>query len=120
MTNWKTWTVATLATWGLGALDAPVLPEGSSAEAADGAVEIRIFSFTPSPLSVPKGTTVTWTNGDEITHTVTSGAPGQNDVRFSGRLDGKGTTFAHTFGDPGTSQCHCERHQAMTGEIVVK
>ena len=120
MTNWKSWTVATLATWGLGMLDAPLLPEAATAEAADGSVEIRIFAFRPSPLSVPKGTTVTWTNGDEITHTVTSGAPGQNDARFEGRLAGKGTTFTRTFGEPGTYQYHCERHQAMRGEIVVK
>ena len=83
-------------------------------------VAVQVFQFRPAQLDVKAGTRVTWTNGDEITHTVTSGAPGQNDVRFSGRLDGKGTTFAHTFGDPGTYQCHCERHQAMTGEIVVK
>jgi plastocyanin len=120
MAGWKTWTVATLAACGLGVLDAPLLPDGTSAAAADGAVEIRIFSFKPSPLSVPKGATVTWTNGDDITHTVTSGAPGQKDARFEGRLAGKGTTFSHTFGEPGTYQYHCERHQAMTGEIVVK
>jgi plastocyanin len=120
MTGWKTWTVATLAAWGLGVLDAPLLPGTPSAEGADGAVEIRIFSFKPSPLSVSKGATVTWTNGDDITHTVTSGAPGKKDARFEGRLAGKGTTFAHTFSEPGTYQYHCERHQAMTGEIVVK
>ena len=117
MTGWKTWTVATLAAWGLGVLDAPLLPGTPS---VDGAVEIRIFSFKPSPLSVPKGTTVTWTNGDDITHTVTSGASGKKDARFEGRLAGKGTTFAHTFSEPGTYQYHCGRHQAMTGEIVVK
>src|SRR5215471_7571766 len=120
MTDWKTWIVATLASCGLGVLDAPLMPGTTSVEAADGVIEIRIFSFTPSPLSVPKGTTVTWTNGDEITHTVTSGAPGKKDARFEGRLAGKGTTFTHTFTEPGTYQYHCERHQAMTGEIVVK
>ena len=120
MTGWKTWTVATLAACGLGVLDAPLFPSGSGAGAADHTVEIRIFSFKPSPLGVPKGTTVTWMNGDDITHTVTSGAPGKNDARFDGRLTGKGTTFSHTFSEPGTYPYHCERHQAMTGEIVVK
>ena len=114
------WILTTLAACGLGLLDAPLVPGGASAEAADGAVEIRIFSFKPSPLSVPRGATVTWTNGDDITHTVTSGAPGKKDARFEGRLAGKGTTFSHTFGEPGTYQYYCDRHQAMTGEIVVK
>ena len=120
MTGWKTWTVATLATWGLGVLDAPFTPGTPSTEAAERAVEIRIFSFKPSPLRVPKGTTVTWTNGDDIAHTVTSGAAGKSNARFDGHLAGKGTTFTHTFGEPGTYEYHCERHRAMTGEIVVR
>jgi plastocyanin len=120
MKRWKTWTLATLAACGLGVLDAPLNPSGRVAEAADGAVEIRIFSFKPSPLSVPRGATVMWTNGDDITHTVTSGAPGKKDARFEGRLAGKGASYSHTFDEPGTYQYYCDRHQAMTGEIVVK
>ena len=120
MKRWQRWALATLAAGGLGVLDAPLQPMSRAAEAADGEVAIRIFSFKPSPLSIAKGTTVTWTNGDDITHTVTSGAPGKRDARFEGRLEGKGTSYRHTFTEAGTYQYYCDRHQAMTGEIVVK
>jgi plastocyanin len=37
------------------------------------AVEIRLFQFKPGAVEVKAGTAVTWTNGDDIEHTVTSG-----------------------------------------------
>jgi len=36
------------------------------------AVTIGDNSFSPTPLSVPQGSTVTWTNGGNSVHTVTS------------------------------------------------
>jgi plastocyanin len=107
----------------LGALamaETPLHAPWHSADAADGEVAIRIFAYQPSPLTVPKGSTVTWTSADDITHTVTSGAPGKKDGRFDGQLAGKGTAYRHTFTEPGTYSYFCGRHQSMTGEIVVK
>jgi plastocyanin len=87
---------------------------------AAASVAIRVFQFQLGVLEVPAGTRVTWTNHDDITHTVTSGAPGKKDARFEGRLAGKGAAYSHTFTKPGTYSYFCERHQSMAGEILVK
>jgi plastocyanin len=87
--------------------------------AAKAAVTVQGFQFRPTPLEVKSGTHVTWTNGDDITHTVTSGTPESREGRFASPLPGKGTTFGFTFTEPGTYPYHCERHQTMRGEIRV-
>lgn len=93
--------------------------EPGQAEEADSAVTIKGFIFKPSPLPVKAGTRVTWTNEDQIQHTVTSGAPGSKDGKFDGTLDGAGKTFTFTFDTPGTYAYFCDRHNSMTGEVVV-
>jgi plastocyanin len=75
-------------------------------------VMIHNFSFVPQIITVPKGTTVTWTNMDSTGHTVTS-----NTVD-SGPL-GTGDTFSFTFNTPGTFSYHCSIHESMTGMIIV-
>ena len=77
-------------------------------------VGIKDFSFAPSPLTVAPGTTVTWTNHDEETHTITStsGAFG------SAGLD-LGEEYAHTFSTPGVYPYTCDLHPFMRGTIVV-
>lgn len=115
------WGIAAAAAVGaLAMAETPRHAPWRSAEAAEGEVGIRIFAYKPLSLTVAKGTTVTWSNGDEVTHTVTSGAPGKKEARFAGRLEGKGAAYRHTFAEAGTYTYFCERHQAMTGEIVVK
>src|SRR5262245_8673105 len=95
---------------------APALSQdGAAASAA-----IRVFQFQPGALEVRAGTRVTWTNQDDITHTVTSGTPGSPDGRFEVRLDGKGSSGAATFTDPGVYPYFCARHQSMRGEVVVR
>ncbi len=84
-----------------------------------GTITIQLFQFKPSPTEVKTGTRVTWTNRDDITHTVTSGTPESPDARFDSALDGKGTTFSVTFRQPGTYPYFCNRHQSMRGEIRV-
>jgi plastocyanin len=84
------------------------------------AVTVKLFSFSPTPLTVKVGTKVTWTNFDEILHTVTSGSPpGAGDGTFSGPMDGKGTSFAFTFERPGSYRYFCMRHNSMTGQVDV-
>lgn len=82
-------------------------------------VEIRVFQFRPGQVEVPAGAAVTWTNGDDIAHTVTSGTPEARDGRFERRLDGKGATATLSFSRPGVYAYFCDRHPSMRGEIRV-
>jgi plastocyanin len=92
----------------------------ASSGVSDSAVTVRLFQFRPTPLEVKAGTRVTWTNDDDITHTVTSGLPDSKDGRFDSPLRGKGATFGLSFDAPGTYPYFCNRHQSMRGEIRVR
>ena len=81
---------------------------------------VHVFQFQPSALEVRAHTRVTWTNQDDITHTVTSGAPGSPDGRFDVRLAGQGASGSATFSDPGVYRYFCTRQQSMRGEVVVR
>jgi plastocyanin len=82
------------------------------------AVNINSFAFSPKELTVPVGTTVTWTNRDEEPHTVVT--PGGGPAAFkSGALDG-GDQFSFTFTKPGTYRYFCSIHPFMTATVVVK
>jgi len=91
----------------------------SHAVAATGEVTVRLFQFKPGTLEVKAGTQVTWTNQDDIEHTVTSGTPDKRDQRFGDRLPGKGQTITVEFSTSGVYPYFCERHQSMRGEIRV-
>ena len=82
--------------------------------AADAAVKIGNFTFGPQELKVKSGTTVTWTNEDDIPHTVVS----VNNFR-SKALDSD-DKFSFTFTTPGTYKYFCSLHPHMTGTIVVE
>jgi plastocyanin len=88
--------------------------------ADDPAVTVRLFQFQPSPIEVAAGSTVTWTNRDDILHTVTSGTPDARDERFDGTMNGSGTSYTVTFSEPGTYAYFCSRHESMRGEIRVQ
>jgi plastocyanin len=85
----------------------------------DAAVEIRAFQFERPILEVPVGTTVIWTNQDQIEHTVSAGAPDHVLADFGGTLAGKGSSFGVTFVRVGTYPYFCARHSFMRGEIRV-
>jgi plastocyanin len=78
-------------------------------------VEIKAFKFVPAQLTVPAGATVTWTNADEETHTVTA----TDRAYTSTGLEGK-ETYAHRFAAPGTYTYFCALHPHMTATVVVK
>jgi len=103
------------------ALMAGALVAGAAAPArSQPAVTVQLFQFKPGQIEVKAGTRVTWTNQDEITHTVTSGTPEQRDGRFELPLDGRGATGIVQLEKPGTYPYFCSRHQSMRGEIHVK
>jgi plastocyanin len=70
--------------------------------------------FSPTPLTVPVGTTVTWGNNDGTRHTATSDSALWN-VALA-----PGATGGFRFDTPGTYTYHCSVHGFMKGTIVVK
>lgn len=86
-------------------------------QADSGSVTIQNFAFNPSPLNVPVGATVTWTNSDGAAHTTTSDS-GSGVSWDSGALS-NGAHFSFTFTQAGTYTYHCAIHSYMHGTIVV-
>jgi len=78
-------------------------------------VKIDHFTFGPAELTVSAGTTVTWTNRDDIPHTVAS-----TDKVFKSKVLNSDNTFAFTFSTAGTYPYFCSLHPRMTGKVVVK
>jgi plastocyanin len=78
------------------------------------AVAIRNFAFAPAMMTVPVGTTITWTNDDQDAHTVsaTGGA-------FKSAALNNGDTFRFTFSKPGRYDYICSIHPFMTATVVV-
>ncbi|HEY3357655.1 MAG TPA: plastocyanin/azurin family copper-binding protein [Polyangia bacterium] len=93
---------------------------GGGAPVATTSVAVADFHFTPACITVPVGSTVTWTNSGMPIHTVTSdtGAP----VSFNSGALGSGGTFHFTFTSPGVVGYHCIPHQSigMVGTVIVK
>ena len=87
---------------------------GARVRAEDTAVKISNFTFNPPQVTVKAGTTVTWTNEDDIPHTIVS-PPG---IR-SKPLDSD-DKFSFTFTTPGTYKYFFSLHPHMTGTIVVE
>src|SRR5215470_14534079 len=91
-----------------------LLMAATPAWAEDVAVKIGNFTFGPQELKVKAGTTVIWTNEDDMPHTVVS----PNNFR-SKVLDTEGT-YSFTFTTPGTYKYFCSLHPHMTGTVVVE
>jgi plastocyanin len=83
--------------------------------AADVAVKIDNFVFGPQAITVPVGTTVTWTNSDDIPHTAVS-----TDGVFKSKVMDTDEKFSYTFTKAGTYSYYCSVHPKMTGQVVVK
>ena len=106
---------------GLGAatatmLAAVVLPGWADTATQASAVSIDNFTFGPQTLTVKAGTTVTWTNKDDIPHGIASD---NNAFAKSKALD-TDDSYSFTFTTPGTYKYFCYVHPHMTGTIVVQ
>jgi amicyanin len=86
------------------------------AQTAAATVSIDNFTFNPQTLTVKAGTTVTWTNKDDIPHGI---AATGNAFKRSAAMDTDGT-YSFTFTTAGTYQYFCYIHPHMTGTIVVE
>jgi plastocyanin len=80
-------------------------------------VRIEDFSFIPKVMTISVGTTVTWTNADDVPHTAT--AKGDSPLFDSKALD-TDDKFSFVFNKPGTYDYYCKVHPHMTGTIIVK
>ena len=88
--------------------------EADTPAAAPVAIAVDNFSFTPSTTNVAPGTTVTWTNHDDVPHTVVS-----TEQKFKSPVLDTDGVFSHQFDAPGNYPYFCSLHPRMTGRIVV-
>ncbi|VVB80830.1 Halocyanin [uncultured archaeon] len=79
----------------------------------DAQVDISGFAFSPAVVKIAQGSTVTWTNKDALTHTVTGRS------FDSGHLD-KGASWSKKFDEKGTFEYGCSIHPTMKGTIIVE
>jgi plastocyanin len=84
------------------------------AYADDTNVTIDNFTFAPAELTVKVGTTVTWTNHDDIPHTVVSAG------KFRSKTLDTDNSYSFTFTTAGDYKYFCSLHPHMTGMIKVE
>lgn len=107
--------------------------ESSETSTSGAEVTLQTFRFEPGEIEIAAGETVTWTNNDDILHTVTSGigqeqgVPGLSENKdakpdglFDQQMDGVGATFEFTFEESGTYDYFCAIHPGMTGKVTVR
>jgi plastocyanin len=90
-----------------------ILP--GQAQNAPVAVSIDNFTFNPQKLTVKAGTTVTWTNKDDIPHAIAA-----VNKQFKSKTLDTDDGYAFTFTTPGSYEYFCSLHPHMTGTIVVE
>jgi len=92
-------------------------PQGAAAEAATvgkASIKIANFNFGPAALTVPAGTSITWTNNDDDAHSVVA-----DDKAFRSAPLDTGESYSFTFAKAGTYGYHCGLHPQMHGKIIV-
>jgi plastocyanin len=91
-----------------------LLPLGVNAQAEELKVTIDNFTFSPAELKVKVGDTVTWTNHDDIPHTVVSAG------KYRSKTMDTDDHFSFTFTSAGDYKYFCSLHPHMTGMIKVE
>jgi plastocyanin len=87
------------------------------ASAATYRVTMQGYAFTPATLTVPAGSTVTWTNQDTAPHDVkTTSGP----VQIHSPMLNKGESWSFTFTTAGSYAYYCTVHPNMTAGIAVQ
>ncbi len=94
----------------------PSLAMSSGDKPANAAtVKIDNFSFGPADVTIAAGTTITWTNHDDVPHVVAS-----DDKLFKSKPLDTDDHFSFTFTKPGTYLYYCSIHPKMTAKVVVQ
>jgi plastocyanin len=96
----------------------------TSVSIVPGSSSLTDTAFSPNPIQVSVGNTVTWTNNDSQPHTVASGSNGQPDNKFNSSpnfnpLLNPGQTFSFTFTQAGNYPYFCMLHPNMVGTVSV-
>ena len=110
--------LAVAALMGLGGIAAERRSFAASAQekpASTAEVKIDNFSFGPTAITVAVGTSVTWTNRDDIPHTVVS-----TEKVFKSKVLDTDEKFSFTFTKPGEYPYFCSIHPKMTGKVIVQ
>ena len=95
------------------------------------AVGIPLLSFTPDTVTIQAGQTVTWTNGNDISHVLVEGSYAvdkhtglrtseSDDGAFSLKVDKKNDVVSHTYPRAGTFTYYCSIHKGMNATVVVR
>ena len=107
--------VAILLAWQVAVQGQNTASATQDAKTAPVEVKIDNFSFTPATITVPTGTTVRWTNRDDIPHTVVN-----DDQKFESKALDTDDQYSYTFTKPGSYGYFCSIHPKMTGKVVVQ
>jgi len=109
------WVLCVAASMMLALTALPTIEKSTAAGPPTVDVKIDNFSFTPATLTVKAGTQITWTNGDDIPHTVVS-----DSQVFKSKVLDTDEKFTFTASKPGTYSYFCSIHPKMIGKVVVE
>jgi plastocyanin len=94
--------------------DVPLENATASADSEGRQVTLDNFNFSPGATTVPPGTTVIWTNRDDVPHNIVS-----TEKKFTLPVRDTDQRFSYRFDSPGTYPYYCSLHSRMTGRVVV-
>ncbi len=102
----------------------PAFAAEVAADIKSGSSSLTTDAYSPNPIEINVGDTVTWTNRDSTPHTVTSGTAGTPDGKFDSSpnfnpLMAPQQTFSHTFTEAGEFPYYCGLHPNMVGTVIV-
>jgi plastocyanin len=117
MTRKNVWMAGLVVPAMIAMLMLAVSPNVKASDQPSAATEIKIdnFVFGPQTITVPVGSTVTWTNKDDIPHTSAS-----TEGVFKSKVLDTDEKFSYTFTKAGTYPYYCTIHPKMTGKVVVQ
>jgi plastocyanin len=78
-------------------------------------VVIQGFAYAPNPITVAKGSSITWTNKDAVAHTATA-----DDGSWDTGSIAAGASKSVTFANAGTFAYHCTLHPMMKASLIVQ
>jgi plastocyanin len=91
----------------------------TSVSIVPGSSSLTTDAFSPNPIQVSVGTTVTWTNDDAQPHTVNSGENAMQSGLFDSPIMPTQATFEYTFTEAGEVPYFCILHPNMVGTVSV-